>query len=138
MTPTCLGFFPRADPGPFSKAPKVDGKVTICHASRSGRHAYQVLRVSQDACIDAFSPNEGDYVAVGDPTCSGEGCLPAAEVAALVIQRLVDPNSKLAATAWFPRSALPELLDVAPSRFNNTRIHRVLDLLDAAGPRGAV
>lgn len=55
-------------------------------------------------------------------------------VAALVIQRLVDPGSKLAATAWFPRSALPELLDVPPSRFNNTRIHRVLDLLDLVGP----
>lgn len=59
---------------------------------------------------------------------------PAAVVAALVIQRLVDPGSKLAATEWFPRSALPELLDVAPNRFNNTRIHRVLDLLDAVGP----
>lgn len=59
---------------------------------------------------------------------------PAAVVAALVIQRLVDPGSKLAATEWFPRSALPELLGIDPSRFNNTRVHRVLDLLDGAGP----
>jgi hypothetical protein len=57
---------------------------------------------------------------------------PASVVAALVLQRLVDPGSKLAATTWFPRSALPELLDVDPSSFNNTRLHRVLDELDAA------
>jgi len=58
---------------------------------------------------------------------------PAVIVAALVVQRLVDPGSKLFATEWFPRSALPELLDVAPARFNNTRIHRVLDAIDAVG-----
>ncbi len=58
---------------------------------------------------------------------------PTAVVTALVLQRLVDPGSKLAATEWFPRSALPELLDVAPSSFNNTRVHRILDALDAVG-----
>ena len=51
-------------------------------------------------------------------------------VCALTIQRCVAPGSKLSATRWFPRSALPELLGVEPSRFHNTRIHRVLDQLD--------
>jgi hypothetical protein len=55
---------------------------------------------------------------------------PAAVVAALVLQRCVAPGSKLSAERWFPRSALPELLGVAPKHFNNTRIHRVLDALD--------
>lgn len=55
---------------------------------------------------------------------------PVAVVAALVLQRLLDPGSKLAATEWFPRTALPELLDVTPARFNNTRVHRVLEALD--------
>ena len=58
---------------------------------------------------------------------------PASVVAALVVQRLVDPGSKLYATEWFPRSALPELLDLAPSSFNNTRLHRTLAALDAVG-----
>jgi hypothetical protein len=53
-------------------------------------------------------------------------------LAALVIQRAVDPGSKLEATRWFPRTALPELLGVSPRQFNNTRVHRVLDALDDA------
>jgi transposase len=59
---------------------------------------------------------------------------PASVVAALVIQRCVDPGSKLYATEWFPRSALPELLGVPTPHFNNTRLHRVLDELHAATP----
>jgi len=56
----------------------------------------------------------------------------AAEViCALTVQRCVAPASKLSATRWFPRTALPELLGVEPSRFHNTRIHRVLEKLDA-------
>lgn len=56
----------------------------------------------------------------------------ASMVAALTIQRCVDPGSKLYAQRWFPRTALPELLGVLPAQFNNTRIHRVLDQLDRA------
>jgi hypothetical protein len=58
----------------------------------------------------------------------------ASVVAALAIQRCVDPGSKLYFTQWFPRSALPELLGVSSAKFNNTRVHRVLDGLDAATP----
>jgi hypothetical protein len=70
--------------------------------------------------IDDLMPGEGDVRT-------------SAVVAALVLQRCVAPASKLFSTQWFPRTALPELLDVAPSKFNNTRIHRVLDELDRAG-----
>jgi len=49
---------------------------------------------------------------------------------ALTLQRCLAPDSKLAATEWFPRTALPELLDCRPAHFNNTRIHRCLDELD--------
>ncbi|MSP63317.1 MAG: hypothetical protein EXR72_23840 [Myxococcales bacterium] len=55
-----------------------------------------------------------------------------AVVAALVLQRCVAPGSKLFATEWFPRTALPELLAIDPAAFNNTRLHRVLDDLDDA------
>lgn len=55
-------------------------------------------------------------------------------VEALVTQRFVAPGSKLAATRWFPKTALPELLGVAPGQFNNTRVHRVLDDLEATTP----
>lgn len=52
-------------------------------------------------------------------------------VEALVVQRLVAPGSKLKAARWFAGTALPELQGIAPGQFNNTRIHRVLDELDA-------
>lgn len=55
----------------------------------------------------------------------------AAVVIALAIQRCVAPGSTLYATEWFPTSALPELLGIAPATFNNTRLHRVLEELDA-------
>jgi hypothetical protein len=53
-------------------------------------------------------------------------------VMALCLQRCVDAGSKLYAERWFPRTALPEILRIAPESFHNTRIHRVLDELDAA------
>jgi transposase len=58
---------------------------------------------------------------------------PADVVGALTFQRALEPDSKLAAVDWFAQTALPELTGVAPSAFNNTRIHRVLDDLDAVG-----
>src|SRR5437773_4883488 len=57
---------------------------------------------------------------------------PADIVAALTLQRCVEPGSKLYAERWFPRTALPELLGIATDRFNNTRLHRVLEQLDEA------
>lgn len=59
---------------------------------------------------------------------------PAAVVAALSLQRCVDPGSKLYATQWLPKSALPELLGIAPVSYNNTRLHRVLEDLDRITP----
>ena len=53
-------------------------------------------------------------------------------VTALVAQRCLDPQSKLHAVRWFPRTALPELLGVSPAQFNNTRVHRVLEHLETA------
>lgn len=51
-------------------------------------------------------------------------------IAPLVIQRCIAPGSKLYAQRWFPTAALPELLDVKPEQFNNSRIHRALEDLD--------
>jgi transposase len=48
----------------------------------------------------------------------------------LVCQRCVAPASKLYAQQWFPKTALPELVGITPTHFNNTRIHRVLEELD--------
>jgi Arc/MetJ-type ribon-helix-helix transcriptional regulator len=64
---------------------------------------------------------------------STDAVVPASSVvAALCIQRCVDPGSKLYATEWVPRTALPQLLSIPAASFNNTRVHRVLDELDAA------
>jgi hypothetical protein len=57
---------------------------------------------------------------------------PAAVIAALSLQRCVDPGSTLAATRWLPRTALVELLQLDDKSFNNTRLHRTLDALDGA------
>jgi len=59
---------------------------------------------------------------------------PSDVVAALTLHRCVAPGSKLSAQRWFPRTALPELLGVAPGQFNNTRLHEVLSLLEKATP----
>jgi hypothetical protein len=69
-----------------------------------------------------------DLLPVGDAVVA-----PSVVVAALVMQRCVAAGSKLRAARWFPQTALPELLGVAPSNFNNTRLHRVLDDLDQCG-----
>lgn len=55
-------------------------------------------------------------------------------VAALTLQRCVDPGSKLHAERWFPTTALPEILGIDPAKFNNTRLHRVLEQLELATP----
>jgi len=60
---------------------------------------------------------------------------PSSVLAALAVQRCLEPGSESHATRWFPKSALPELLDVSPAAFNNTRLHRVLDSLDGAEAR---
>jgi len=57
----------------------------------------------------------------------------AAVACALTLHRCSDPQSKLHAVRWFPRTALPELLDLPAAQFNNTRLHRVLELLDQQG-----
>lgn len=56
---------------------------------------------------------------------------PSDVVLSLVLQRCVDPGSKLYAERWFPRTALPELLGIESGQFNNTRVHRVLEQLEA-------
>jgi transposase len=53
-------------------------------------------------------------------------------VMALVAQRCVAPDSKRSAVEWFGETGLPELLGLPLSRFNNTRVHRVLEGLEAA------
>jgi hypothetical protein len=67
---------------------------------------------------------------------AGAAAVPASSVlAALCIQRCVDPGSTLYASPWMPRTALPLLLPLPAAHFNNTRLHRVLDELDGATSR---
>ncbi|MHA7628622.1 FG-GAP-like repeat-containing protein [Corallococcus sp. M7] len=61
---------------------EVNGKVQICHKTSSTIHPYTIVRVSEQACINAHSAHNGDYVTsidptspLYDPTCSGQGCL---------------------------------------------------------------
>ena len=61
-------------------------------------------------------------------------CPPSSILASLTLQRCVAPGSKLKAVQWFPQTSLPELLGLQLPRFNNTRVHRVLEDLDAITP----
>lgn len=54
----------------------VNGKTLICHATGSTKNPYVLLKVSEEACVEAHTQHSGDYVAVNDPTCQGLGCLP--------------------------------------------------------------
>lgn len=54
----------------------VNGKVQICHRTASQTKPYTILRVSEQACVNAHALHAGDYVAVNDPNCQGVGCLP--------------------------------------------------------------
>lgn len=83
--------------------------VAVCY------RAWQSWRLSQ--LIDELVPPTARDVSVGETT------------AALAVQRCVAPASDVEAARWYPRTALPELQGVAPASFNNTRVHRTLDLL---------
>ncbi|WP_437721100.1 FG-GAP-like repeat-containing protein [Sorangium sp. So ce861] len=60
----------------------VNGTVQICHKTSSATKPYTIIRVSEQACINAHSGHAGDYVTSldpsspsYDPTCGGQGCL---------------------------------------------------------------
>ncbi|MGK3963651.1 FG-GAP-like repeat-containing protein [Sorangium sp. So ce118] len=60
----------------------VNGTVQLCHMTGSATKPYTIIRVSEQACINAHSAHAGDYVTSldpsspsYDPTCGGQGCL---------------------------------------------------------------
>ncbi|MGK3982878.1 FG-GAP-like repeat-containing protein [Sorangium sp. So ce136] len=60
----------------------VNGTVQLCHRTGSATKPYTIIRVSEQACINAHSAHAGDYVTsldpgspTYDPTCGGQGCL---------------------------------------------------------------
>ena len=67
--------------------------------------------------IDQLANEDAREVAVSDV------------IAALVLQRCTQPESKLASVEWYQRTALPELQGCSPAAYNNTRLHRALDAL---------
>ena len=66
---------------------------------------------------------------LADLMSPGEQEVPPADVvAALTIQRCIAPGSKLFAERWFPRTALPELLNIGRDQFNNMCVFARCDL----------
>lgn len=82
------------------------------------------------ACIQAWQDSGLEAMVRGLFADHEQDVHPADVVAALVVQRCVAPDSKLEACSWFPDTALPELLGIAPAKFHNTRVHRVLEQLE--------
>jgi hypothetical protein len=54
----------------------VNGKDTICHYTGSTKNPYTIVKTSDQGCINGHAGHAHDYIAVGDPTCQGGGCLP--------------------------------------------------------------
>lgn len=93
------------------------------------------LRYLDVAALLELSRTSGLLALLEEVMPRGQAKLPEADiVAALAIQRCIDPGSKLFATQWYPRSALPELQAITPATFNNSRVHRALEVLDRATP----
>lgn len=133
------------------------GRVTevlgdnLKRAFAAGKRGKQVVVLDQDAARTiapqvAFNRDFLDVLACHELWNHAgfqdvlQACLPkdrrriptASIIESLVIQRCVAPSSKLSACQWFPRTALPEVLGVAPAQFNNTRLHRALTSLEDA------
>lgn len=59
----------------------VNGTIQICHELGNGK--FKILRLNEQACINAHGSHAADYVTstdpaspLYDPTCQGNGCLP--------------------------------------------------------------
>lgn len=55
----------------------VNGRTRVCHATGSTRNPYVIINVATNACASGHANHPRDYIAVDDPDCSGQGCLPA-------------------------------------------------------------
>ncbi|MDQ7815384.1 MAG: hypothetical protein RDU25_06330 [Patescibacteria group bacterium] len=121
------------------QAARLKKRVVLARAARPSRTLPKILANLRylDAAVLLALWDEWQLTGLFDEVLpeGSSDVAPAAVLAALTLQRGLDPGSKLYATRWFPKSALPELLHVSPAAFNNTRVHRVLDELDAAQPR---
>ncbi|XXX73182.1 FG-GAP-like repeat-containing protein [Sorangium sp. So ce134] len=53
----------------------VNGLILMCHRNGSTTYPYTILKVNL-LCLPAHLLHLGDYIALGDPTCHGDGCLP--------------------------------------------------------------
>jgi hypothetical protein len=63
----------------------VNGRDTICHRTGSASHPFTLIRISDNACVAGHAAHAEDYITsldpsspLFDPTCNGQGCLPAA------------------------------------------------------------
>jgi len=114
-----------------------EGKAVVVEPEFAGlvqaevRHSLDYLDVA--LVYELFKERGLDSLLDRLLTSNGHTVAPRDVVASLVIQRAVAPASKLAAARWYPRTALPEILDVPTGAFNNSRIHRTLDAIDKVG-----
>ncbi|WP_437721102.1 FG-GAP-like repeat-containing protein [Sorangium sp. So ce861] len=53
----------------------VNGTILMCHKNGSATYPYTILKINL-LCLPAHLLHLGDYIALGDPTCNGDGCLP--------------------------------------------------------------
>lgn len=110
------------------------GKAVVVERQESGMYPKQVDRNIEylDIAVTLEFWNDWDLGGLLAPLFrKTRSAMSAVDVTCiLALQRCVAPGSKLSAQKWFPRTALPELIGVDPKKFNNSRVHRVLEGLD--------
>lgn len=66
---------------------------------------------------------------------TGAGSPVSKMVQVLVAQRCIAPDSKLSLQRWLPSTAVEHIIGTSLDRFNNTRVHRAMSLLDQLDDR---
>jgi transposase len=95
--------------------------ISWCRPRRLG-DVYVALRAWQYLGFDRLLQRLVGHVAT---------CVPMAVVAALLaVNRLVEPRSERGIFQWLPRTALPELLDYAPTRLTLNHLYRCLSVVE--------
>jgi transposase len=118
---TEVGYVPPPPSGAVATVEVIPESISWCRPRRLG-DVYVALRAWQYLGLDRLLSR----------LLGGAGTrVPMAVVATLIaVNRLVDPRSERGIYHWLPGTALPELLDYAPTRLSLNHLYRCLSLVE--------
>jgi transposase len=116
-----VGYVSPPATGPVATVEVLPTSISWSHPRRLG-DVYVALRAWQYLGLDRLLQRLVGHVATRVP-------MPLL-AAVIAVNRLVDPRSERGIFHWLPRTALPELLDYAPSRLTLNHLYRCLSLVE--------